>query len=292
MLERIAPTDSHVLIQGENGTGKELIARNLHRMSRRSGHSFVVVNCAAIPESLVASELFGHERGAFTGADKKRTGLYDAAHEGTLFLDEIGELPLSVQPALLRAVQFGEIRPVGSDHTRRVDVRVVAATNRDLLDEVARGGFREDLYYRLAALRIAAPPLRERPEDIAVLARAFLARAAERTGRTLAWDEGALRLLATREWPGNIRELENVVTRISVLAAEEVITADAVRELALDEPGGRPRGGLPTLRLEDLERQAIAQALERHAGDKRAAADTLGIALRTLYNKVDAYGLK
>jgi DNA-binding NtrC family response regulator len=295
LVGRIAPTTAAVLIQGENGTGKELIARNLHRLSPRSDQPFVVVNCGAMPSELVESELFGHEKGAFTGAERRRVGLFEAAHRGTLFLDEVGELPLAAQPALLRVLQFGEIRPVGSDRTRIVDVRGIAATNRDLLREVREGRFREDLYYRLATFQIEVPPLRERDGDIPILARHFLKRAAARAGRRLRFDEAALRHLSTQPWPGNIRELDNAVIRLSVLAEGETITARDVDTLALGAPGrgaggvppGAPGGALPTLRVEELERLAIRAALEKHGGNKTAAAEELGISLRTLYNKLE-----
>ena len=287
LIARIGPADATVLIQGENGTGKELIARNLHRQSARRDEPCIVVNCAAIPSELVESELFGHERGAFTGADRKRTGLFEAAHRGTLILDEVGELPLSIQPSMLRAIQFGEIRPVGSVQTRTVDVRVVAVTNRDLPAEVRDGRFREDLFYRLSTLQITAPPLRARPDDVAELAAAFLAKACNRSGRRLAFDEAALRALSDHSWPGNVRELENAVTRLSVLVSGDVITAQDIEQYAL-RPASAGRPGLPTLNLEELETIAIAAALEKHKGDKPEAARELGIALRTLYNKIKA----
>jgi DNA-binding NtrC family response regulator len=287
LIARIGPAEATVLIQGENGTGKELIARNLHRQSARRDGPCVVLNCAAIPAELVESELFGHERGAFTGADRERPGLFEAAHEGTLILDEVGELPLAIQPSLLRAIQFGEIRPVGSVQTKRVDVRVIAVTNRDLPAEVREGRFREDLYYRLSTLQITAPPLRARSEDVGELASSFLAKACNRSGRRLAFDDGALAALAAHSWPGNVRELENAVTRLSVLVSGDVITAEDVEQHAL-RPAGAGRPGLPTLNLEELEAIAIAAALEKHKGDKPDAARELGIALRTLYNKLKA----
>jgi len=287
LIARIGPAEATVLIQGENGTGKELIARNLHRQSARRDEPCIVVNCAAIPGEIVESELFGHERGAFTGADRKRTGLFEAAHKGTLILDEVGELPLAIQPSLLRALQFGEIRSVGSVQTKKVDVRVVAVTNRDLPAEVRDGRFREDLFYRLSTLQITAPPLRARPEDVAELATSFIAMAGNRSGRRLVFDEPALRALRDHSWPGNVRELENAVTRLSVLVSGDVITAQDVEQYAL-RPASAGRPGLPTLNLEELEAIAIAAALEKHKGDKPEAARELGIALRTLYNKLKA----
>jgi DNA-binding NtrC family response regulator len=248
------------------------------------------VHCGAIPRQLVESELFGHVKGAFTGADHKRQGLFEAADGGTLFLDEVGELPLEVQPALLRAVQFGEIRPVGSDAVRRVDVRIVAATHRDLRAKVADQSFREDLFYRLAVLELHVPPLRERPEDVIPLAEAFLAREATRAGRPLAFDDGAREALRRHDWPGNVRELENAIVRLGVLADGPIVTARDVAECALGRRAPSPAATLPTLELAELERRAIAQALQRSGGDKTEAARTLGIAVRTLYNKLAAGG--
>jgi len=289
-IERVARSESHVLIEGENGTGKELVARNIHELSPRSESPFVVVNCGAIPSTLVESELFGHEKGAFTGADRKRIGLFEAAHGGSLFLDEIGELPIAVQPALLRAVQFGEIRPVGSDRTRKVSVRVIAATNRKLGELVDQGKFREDLYYRVATLVIDVPPLRTRREDIRPLLDSFLARASLKCGRKVTVDTAALRRLEEYDWPGNVRELESAAERLAVMADRDVISSDLVERHVLRRD--RAQGELPTLNIEELEKLAVLAALKQHAGDKRAAAATLGVALKTLYNKLERYGMK
>ena len=289
-VDRIARASQPVLITGESGTGKELVARRLHSGSDRSDNPFVVVHCGAIPRQLIESELFGHKRGAFTGADQKREGLFEAADGGTLFLDEIGELPLDLQPALLRAVQFGEIRPVGSDEVRKVDVRVVAATHRDLRARVADGSFRQDLYYRLAVLEVEVPPLRERKEDIPALARAFLVREAARAGRPMRFDDGAVERLTRHDWPGNVRELENAIVRLSVLADRETVGAAEVEYLVF---GSRPQAvaagsALPTLDLHELETLAIRAAMAQHGGNKPKAAAELGIALKTLYNKLAA----
>jgi DNA-binding NtrC family response regulator len=289
-VQRVAASDESVLVLGESGVGKELVARRLHAGSRRHDRPFVVVHCGAIPRQLVESELFGHLKGSFTGADHKRQGLFEAADGGTLFLDEVGELPLEVQPALLRAVQFGEIRPVGSDAVRRVDVRIVAATHRDLRAKVADQSFREDLFYRLAVLELHVPPLRERPEDVIPLAEAFLAREATRAGRPLAFDDGAREALRRHDWPGNVRELENAIVRLGVLTDGPIVTARDVAECALGRRAPSPAATLPTLELAELERRAIAQALQRSGGDKTEAARTLGIAVRTLYNKLAAGG--
>jgi two-component system, NtrC family, response regulator HydG len=288
-IARIAQSRESVLVQGESGTGKELVARRLHAASSRHAEPFVVVHCGAIPRQLVESELFGHVKGAFTGADQKRPGLFEAAHGGTLFLDEVGELPLEVQPALLRAVQFGEIRPVGSDGVRHVDVRLIAATHRDLRAKVKDLTFREDLFYRLAVLELVVPPLRDRAEDITRLADAFLAREAARAGRPLAFDHGARQALLAHPWPGNVRELENAIVRLGVLADGPTVTARDVAGIAFAghaEPAGA--GALPTLDLHRLEQIAIHAALQRCDGNKTRAAQVLGIALKTLYNKLAA----
>jgi DNA-binding NtrC family response regulator len=288
-IARIAKASQSVLIAGESGSGKELVARRLHAGSARHDQPFVVVHCGAVPRQLIESELFGHVKGAFTGADQKRLGLFEAADGGTLFLDEVGELPLDLQPALLRAVQFGEIRSVGSDQVRHVDVRLIAATHRDLRAKVQDGSFREDLFYRLAVLEIAVPPLRERPEDVRDLAKAFLAREAQRAERALTFDEAALDRLQQHTWPGNVRELENAIVRLGVLVDGPQVTAADIEAQVF---GWRTRststGELPTLDLHELESLAIRAALQRFSGNKPKAAAALGIALKTLYNKLNA----
>ncbi len=290
LITRVARGDANVLIVGESGTGKELVARSVHAQSTRADRPFVVVNCGALPESLVASELFGHEKGAFTGAAQRRVGLLEAADGGTVFLDEIGELPIAVQPTLLRALQFGEVQPVGAERPRMVDVRVLAATHRDPFAGIAQGWFREDLYYRLSALVLEVPPLRARRGDVPTLARAFLQRAT--VGRDGAWSfaPAALALLERNDWPGNVRELENAVVRLATLADGPVVTAEDVELHVIARRRGA-RGPLPTLDLGELERLALIEALQRHGGDKRAAAAELGVALTTVYNKLGKYGL-
>ncbi|MDP9150841.1 MAG: sigma-54 dependent transcriptional regulator [Myxococcota bacterium] len=226
-LEKVAPTKASVLITGESGTGKELIARAIHRLSPRRDGSFVKVNCAAIPRELIESELFGHERGSFTGAQQRRRGLFEQAHGGTLFLDEIGDMEVVAQAKVLRAVQSGEISRVGSEHVIHVDVRVLAATNKDLGRAVERGGFREDLYFRLAVFPIRSPALRERVEDIPLLAQAFMEQFARENGiRPKPIDDAVMDALASRKWPGNVRELKNVVERTAILSGERVTIAD------------------------------------------------------------------
>ncbi len=287
-LQRIAATQQTVLLLGESGSGKELAARRIHALGDRAEMPFVAVNCGAVPRQLMESELFGHVKGAFTGADQKRLGLLEAASGGTLFLDEVAELPMDLQPSLLRALQFGEIRPVGSDQVRKVDVRVIAATHRDLHAMIAAERFREDLYYRLAVLEVRVPPLRERGEDIEALARSFLRQQIARTGRELSLSGEAIQRLESHGWPGNVRELENAIVRLSVLSPGPELTGADVDTFAF---GTRPTvstGPLPTLSLRELERLAIAEAMKRFDGNKRKAAEALGVALKTLYNKLNA----
>jgi DNA-binding NtrC family response regulator len=288
-VARMAAADQSVLVTGESGTGKELVARRLHTGSPRSQRPFVVLHCGAVPRQLVESELFGHVKGAFTGAEQKRAGLFEAADGGTLFLDEVGELPLELQPALLRAVQFGEIRPVGGNAVRHVDVRIVAATHRDLRQGVRDGTFREDLFYRLAVLELHVPALRERQGDVVPLALAFLQREADRSGRHLEFERSALDRLVAHDWPGNVRELENAIVRLGVLADGPTIRAKDVDDHVF--VAGRTTAGsqgLPTLDIGELERLAIEAAMQRFDGNKTRAAAALGIALKTLYNKLNA----
>jgi len=290
LVARVAEHNTTVLITGESGTGKEVIARAIHRASPRAARPFVGINCAAIPESLLESELFGHVRGAFTGATADKAGLFDQANGGTLLLDEIGELPVGLQAKLLRVLQEGEIRRVGDQRTRRVDVRVLAATARDLAAEATAGRFREDLFYRLNVVTIELPPLRERPEDIAPLARHFVARLAQRFGRPLVLNDAVVAWLEAQEWRGNVRELENAIERAVVLTDRGVL-----------EPGDfaqapRTTHHAPTGTLSDVveaaERDAIAAALVATSGNRREAAKRLGVSLRTLFYKMSRYGLE
>jgi len=291
--DTVAATDACVLLLGESGTGKELLARRIHRESPRGDESLVVLNSAALTDELMESELFGHVRGAFTGATADRTGLFETADGGTLFLDEVAELGARVQAKLLRTIQFGEVRRVGGTETMRVNVRVIAATNKDLAGEVKAGRFREDLFYRLNIFPILIPPLRNRPEDIPALVEHFLSRSGRPGRRATSIHPSALEALVRHSWPGNVRELENAVERLAVLAAGPEIR---VSDLAAAFPGagagvapGDEPG--PTASMADLERFHIERALRAHGGDKRATARSLGIALRTLYNKLKLYGL-
>jgi two-component system response regulator HydG len=281
-IRAVAETEAAVLLIGESGTGKELVARAIHHNSARGDGPFVAVNCAAIPENLLESELFGHERGAFTGADRKRRGLFAEASGGTLFLDEVGDLPLALQAKLLRVLQERTVRPVGGSQDVPLDLRLLTATHRDLLAMVAEGRFREDLYYRLAVIPLRLPSLRERPEDIMLLATHFLERAVGSLGKDLkGFDDEATAWLLRHRWPGNVRELENVVERAATLARGPRITlADLHTEFAAPASGG---GSRPT--LAELEAQYIQRVLEETRGDKVAAARILGISVRTLQRR-------
>jgi DNA-binding NtrC family response regulator len=299
LIETIAPTDASVMILGETGTGKELIARSLHDKSRRAGGAFIPVNCGALPENLVESELFGHRKGSFTGADTNRKGLFEVANGGTLFLDEVGELNKNVQVKLLRFLESGEIRRVGENDPFRVDVRVLCATNRDLRDMIAADQFREDLFFRINTFEIDLPPLRDRKADIPLLARHLLARFAPRRGSgETALTPEALETLLAHDWPGNIRELANAIERATILAGggpirpEHLPTQVPTRRAAGSAPGPAAAGphfqipeGTPTLR--DIEMKYIQVILEKHNGNKPAASKELGISLKTLYNKIN-----
>ncbi|STR42510.1 Response regulator of zinc sigma-54-dependent two-component system [Klebsiella michiganensis] len=284
----VAPSDATVLIHGESGTGKELVARALHASSARSRRPLVILNCAALNESLLESELFGHEKGAFTGADKRREGRFVEADGGTLFLDEIGDISPLMQVRLLRAIQEREVQRVGSNQTLSVDVRLIAATHRDLAEEVSAGRFRQDLYYRLNVVTIDMPPLRQRKEDIPQLARYFLQRYAERNRKAVqGFTPQAMDLLIHYAWPGNIRELENAVERAVVLLTGEYISE---RELPLAIAGtsvsDAPHGEDIIQPLVEVEKEAILVALEKTGGNKTEAARQLGITRKTLLAKL------
>jgi len=296
LVARVAEHRTTVLITGESGTGKEVIAQAIHRASPRVAAPFVAINCAAIPESLLESELFGHVRGAFTGATGDKAGLFEQAGGGTLLLDEIGELPLPLQSKLLRVLQEGEIRRVGDQRTRRVDVRLLAATARDLEAEVAAGRFRQDLYYRLNVVTIHLPPLAERRADIGPLARHFAVRLAGRLGRPVTLSDATVAWLEAQSWPGNVRELEHAIERAAVLSDRDLLEPADFRK----EPLAAPRSSLErgagsgTLRsaVEAAERQAILAALQAAGGNRRAAAQQLGVSLRTLFYKIERYRLE
>jgi len=296
LIELVAPTTATVLIGGESGTGKELVAKSLHLQSPRRENPFIKINCAAIPESLLESELFGHEKGAFTGAARQKPGRFELADGGTLFLDEIGEMPLSAQPKLLRAIQEARFYRVGGTHTIEVDVRLVAASNRDLEEEVRSGRFREDLYYRLKVLPIRLPPLRERTEDIPRLARFFLKRFARRLSREAeSIGAEALEALCSYAWPGNIRELENALERAVLLSrGPEIQLADLPDELVSTLRAGGRRPNEASSPLKDrirsatrrIEREAILEALQLTQGNVTQAASRLGLSRRGLQLKI------
>ena len=298
MVNTVAPTEATVLITGESGTGKERVARAIQEASARRGKAFVTVNCAALNESLLESELFGHEKGAFTGADKRRDGRFLQADGGTLFLDEIGEISLLMQVKLLRAIQQREIQRVGGDATLKVDVRIVAATNRNLLDEVAAGRFREDLYYRLNVVSIQVPSLQERSEDIPLLAEHFLKVFGERNRKDVkGFTPKAMDMLIKYPWPGNVRELENAVERAVVLLFGSYVSERelplAVTQAYEQEDDTEPSAlsvPLEGATLEDVEREAILRMLDSVGDNKSEAAKRLGISRKTLHTKLKRYG--
>ena len=296
-VRRVAPTDMPVLITGETGTGKELLARAIHTRSRRAARHLVSVNLAAIPETVAAAELFGHERGAFTGADRLRVGRFEAADRGTLFLDEIGELRADLQVMLLRALQEGQFERLGGGTTRQVDVRLVAATNRDLEADVRDGRFRDDLFYRLNVFPIHLPPLRERPEDIPVLAEYFLHRAESMVGRRFSGiDPSSLRRLQQFHWPGNIRQLQNVIEQSAVLSdgAELEILPAALSESRTSALAAESVDGLfaETPTLEEIKKRYINHLLSRTQGNMLRAAAILDVDRRSLYRMVARYQLQ
>jgi DNA-binding NtrC family response regulator len=314
-IRKVAPTTATVLVRGETGTGKELVARALHDASPRKREPFVVVHCAALPESLLESELFGHERGAFTGAAQRKPGRIELAHKGTLFLDEIGDVPRAVQVKLLRVIQERELERVGGTQTIRVDVRIVAATHRDLEAMVAAGDFREDLFYRLAVVPLTIPPLRERADDAARLARHFLETFAAEMHPGLRIDDDAVALLVAQPWPGNVRQLQNFIERLVVLAEGNAIRrGDVERELSRAPAIAPPRAptssssaaplvqaaATPPLaadlsldaRRRETEREALLKALSRAGNNRTRAARLLDVSRRTLYNKLKEHGLE
>ena len=308
-LEQVAASDVTVLLLGETGTGKELLARALHERSRRAARAFVPVNCAALPENLVESELFGHERGAFTGAHTRKPGRFELAHRGTLFLDEIGDLPTNAQAKLLRVLQDGEVHRVGSTQPMTVDVRVVAATNQDLAAKVSERAFRDDLFYRLSVFPIRVPPLRERPEDIPLLARHLALQCAKRIGkRVTGIADDAVAMLTSYLWPGNVRELQNVIERAVILAVDGIVTTEAIRLEGSSSPAAvvartaspdpvRPASADSSTphTFADAERVAIIEALRNAEGrvsGPRGAAALLGLKPTTLHAKMKKLGVR
>ena len=303
LLQQVAPTDSTVLIQGENGSGKELVARALHQNSRRKSKPFVPLNISALPESTLESELFGHEKGSFTGAERRRIGMFEYANGGTLFLDEIGEMPMNTQIKLLRVLEDGQITRVGTNEPLKVNVRMVAATNADLKEMVAKGSFRKDLYYRLNVVNVVLPPLRERKMDIPLLMDHFLKEMIARHGKQVTgFSKAAQGALIAYDWPGNIRQLRNTVERMLVVDLDGLLDVD---DLPDDIPPLHPdkvdttrppldasgHDGLVGRPLEDVEKFYIQRALEMTGGKREEAAEMLGIGERTLYRKIKEWGL-
>jgi DNA-binding NtrC family response regulator len=325
LIDRVAPTDATVLITGESGTGKEMIAREFYRRSPRRSHPFIKVNCAAISETLIESEFFGHERGAFTGATERREGRFELAHQGTLLLDEVSEIPAGLQAKLLRVLQEREFERVGGNRTIKVNVRIIATSNRDVLSYVEKGAFRQDLYYRLNVFPVHVPPLRDRADDILVLAEHFLRRFARKHGvKVTGFSDNARGAMMAYRWPGNVRELQNTIERAIILSEagrpvgvsalglpsdlvnsavpwpeslpeeEPVVAGVAAKPEAAAESGGEatvsPQNGHGgVLRLDELEKQAIRAALTQTGGNRTQAAAVLGISIRTLRNKLQEY---
>ncbi|MBX3438471.1 MAG: sigma-54-dependent Fis family transcriptional regulator [Planctomycetaceae bacterium] len=295
LIDKIAPTESSVLILGETGTGKELVARRIHDISKRADRPFVPVNCGALPENLVESELFGHKKGAFTGADTPRKGLIEVANGGTLFLDELGELDKSMQVKLLRFLESGEVRRVGENEPFHVDVRIVCATNRDLQEMVGKGTFREDLFFRVNTFEIRLPSLNDRKDDIPNLARALVARHLKRSAvRAEILSPDTIRVLRSHSWSGNIRELANALEHAVILSGGETIQPEHL-PITVGGSSGTPHhpfdiNNFPRpLSLREIEQEVIEQTLDKYKGDKPRTADELGIALKTLYNKLNQY---
>jgi transcriptional regulator with GAF, ATPase, and Fis domain len=301
MVDKIAPTRVSVLIQGESGTGKELIAHRIHRQSDRLDKPFVTINCGALQEALLESELFGHEKGSFTGAVAQKIGLAETADGGTLFLDEIGEMSLNIQAKLLRFLQEGEMYRIGGKQPIRVDVRVLSATNRDLETEVKNGRFREDLFYRLNTITLRVPPLRKRPEDVALLVRYFLDHSRYGSSRSLSVEAKAMQALKNYGWPGNIRELQNTIEQLRILVEGSEIRledlpfnirmAQSTNTAASGQAGSGAGSHAIAMSLEDLERNHILQMLAYQHGNKTKTAKVLGITIKTLYNKLHRYGM-
>jgi DNA-binding NtrC family response regulator len=293
VIRQVAPTRATVLIQGESGTGKELVARALHQCGPRAQGPFIPVHCAALAPTLLESELFGHEKGAFTGAQERRRGRFEMADGGTLFLDEIGEIDAALQVKILRVLEERKFERVGGTDTVSVDVRLVAATNRDLKKLVEAGKFREDLFYRLFVVNVTLPPLRERDGDIVLLAQHYLKTlAAENGKKVVGIAPDAMEALAAYSWPGNVRELRNVIERMVVLGAGDKLT---VRDLpaSFRVPAGRAKSSAPTgSAWRDAERQLIEEALQRHKDNRTQAARDLGISRRTLHRKLNEFGLR
>ncbi len=293
LISKVAATDAAVLLLGESGTGKEIAAQMIHRLSSRSDASFVAINCAAVSDTLVESEMFGHEKGAYTGASEQRIGRFEQADKGTLFLDEVGELPLSMQAKLLRVLQEQKFERVGGNNTISVDVRIIAATNRNLAIEIQNGRFREDLFHRLSVFPVNIPPLRERKADILPLAKFLLTNISKRLSRPgLTLSKESENDLLNYNWPGNVRELGNMLERAVILSDTNLITNENLSISSSIDEKTSPVTSQQSASLRDLEKIAIKQALDETDGHRKKAADKLGIGLRTLYNKLKEYGIE
>ena len=304
LVDRVAPTNANVMIMGESGTGKELIASALHSRSERKDAPFVAINCAAIPETLMESELFGHVRGAFTGAVQTKKGLFEAAHRGTLFLDEVGEIPSSMQSKLLRAIQERSFRRIGGNEDISIDVRIVCASKRDLEEEMRAGRFRDDLYFRLHVIQITVPPLRERREDVPVLAMHFLGKFARQMGKTVSRIDGeAMRALMAYDYPGNVRELENIIERATIIETKDVISMASLPPNVTKIDSAREwtapvypeifdvEGASLDAAVDRLEKELLLKALERAGGNKTEAAKLLNISFRSMRYRLDKHGI-
>jgi len=289
MLNRVAPTDASVFLIGESGTGKDLAAQTLHMLSLRSKAPFMPLNCGAISPTLIESELFGHERGSFTGAARRHKGYFERSHMGTLFLDEITEMPIELQVKLLRVLETGQLNRIGGDAPVEVDVRVIAATNRDPQKAVNDGKLREDLLYRLQVFPIHMPPLRERGEDVELLANYFLEQLNERQGTAKRFTEDSMERLRSHSWPGNVRELKNVVHRAFIMADQDISPRALPREVGGDAGPQRSLSFQVGTSIEEVERRLIMATLDAHGGNKRKTADILGVSLKTLYNRLNSY---
>jgi two-component system, NtrC family, nitrogen regulation response regulator NtrX len=297
-VERVAASESRVCILGETGTGKELIARTIHEKSHRREGAYVTLNCAAVPAELIESELFGHEKGSFTGAASRHVGKFEQAHDGTLFLDEIGDMPLSMQAKLLRVLEQGEVERIGGDKPVKVNVRVVVATHRNLEEQVKKGQFRQDLFHRIFVFPVVLPPLRERTEDIPALARHFAAQIAKQNGwKESSFNEDAMRALQAHGWPGNIRELRNVVERLLLFSEDGAITAETVQAalplqaMVAGAAAANPGSGPLAQRVEQFERQVILDEIKRHNSHITNAAKALGLERSHLYKKCQQLGI-
>ena len=293
IIRKVAKTKSNVLITGESGTGKELVARAIHSLGSKSGARFIAVNCSAIPEGLLESELFGHKKGSFTSAIEDKKGLFESAHDGTLFLDEIGYMPMSCQVKLLRTVEQRQILPVGSTEPIDIDLRMIAATNRNLLEEIKAGRFREDLYYRVNVVGIHLPPLRDRKEDIPMLVEHFVKKHNVEMGKhCVGVSDDVMKLFMSYEWKGNIRELQNVIERAMIFTEDETIKASDIALIISGGPALGEKGENLQAAVSAYEKEQIYRALNKYDWDKAEAANALGIGLSSLYRKIDELGIK